>query len=445
MRNSVEGMHGIAVPGAQGAQIRLLADGMDGLHWKSFDEIARLQEAQLAGALRWHCRHNREFSQRLRHAGISESKSGLDWLRDLPPITRRGWQDAGDGMFSTAVPSTHGQVQELSTSGSTGEPVRVKRTALCGTMWAAHAVLDHEWNHRDIRGRLMAVRGDIHQRQEGSDWGLPMAMLAETGRGLGLPITTDVSEILREIDEFDPNTLVIYPSMLRPCLEAWAGGRAKPTRIDHIKTIGETVSDELREMVDRVLHLRVEDTYSSNEVGTIAIGCEHGSYHAMVESVVVEVLDDKGAACQPGEIGRVVISDLVNFATPVIRYDIGDWAVAGDRCSCGRRSTPLGRIMGRTRNLVVRPDGQRHWPLTGFKGFADIAPIRQYQMIQHALDDVELRIDCAVELTIDQVDRLTKLVQRFLGHPFPLRITRQDGPFTLARNGKHEEFICRMV
>ena len=445
MRNSVEGIASIDIPSAQAAQLRLLTEAVDQLHWASADDMRARQAAQLTNTVRWHAHTNQAFMQRLRAAGMRDDGIGHEWLQALPPLTRRAWQDAGTAMFNDSVPRSHGQLQEGSTSGSTGEPVKVKRTSLNGSLWAAHTLLDHDWHHRDFRGKLMAVRGDIHERQQGHDWGFPVAMVTETGPGLGLPITTDVAELLGEIERFQPTTLVIYPSMLRPCLDAWASSTAKPVSIEHVKTIGETVSDELRQQVEAVLHLRIEDTYSSNEFGTIAASCQHGQYHTMLESVIVEVLDDQGNACAPGEIGRLVITDLLNWATPIIRYDIGDWGIAGDRCSCGRRSPTLAKVMGRTRNLIVHPDGRRNWPLTGFKGFSDIAPIRQYQVIQHAIDDVELRIACDEELTLDQSDRLTALVQRFLGGTFPLRITRQAGALALARNGKHEEFICEVI
>ena len=161
--------------------------------------------------------------------------------------------------------------------------------------------------------------------------------------------------------------------------------------------------------------------------------------------MIVEVLDEQDQPCEPGEIGRLVITDLLNFATPVIRYDIGDWAEVGDRCSCGRTSPTLRRVMGRQRNLVVKPDGTRYWPLTGFYDFERIAGITQYQVIQHALDDVELRIVSPAELTVEQSDELIRTVQRWLKHDFPMRISRQAEPFAVARNGKHEEFICKVI
>ena len=55
----------------------------------------------------------------------------------------------------------------------------------------------------------------------------------------------------------------------------------------------------------------------------------------MAENLIVEIVDDKGAPCASGEIGRVIVTDLHNFATPLMRYDIGDYAEVAAPCLCG--------------------------------------------------------------------------------------------------------------
>jgi phenylacetate-coenzyme A ligase PaaK-like adenylate-forming protein len=61
----------------------------------------------------------------------------------------------------------------------------------------------------------------------------------------------------------------------------------------------------------------------------------------------VEVLDEEGRPCAPGETGRVVATSLNNFAMPLIRYETGDTAEVGAPCPCGRGLPVLTRIMGR--------------------------------------------------------------------------------------------------
>jgi phenylacetate-CoA ligase len=164
----------------------------------------------------------------------------------------------------------------------------------------------------------------------------------------------------------------------------------------------------------------------------------------MSEALIVEVVNERGESCGEGEIGRVMVSDLHNLATPLIRYDIGDYAEIGPLCSCGRGLPTLKRIWGRERNLVRLPDGSRNWPLVGFHSFDTVAPVRQYQLIQTALDEIEFRIVTDREVTTDQEEGLIRIVQQALNYPFKITIVQFRERLPPGSNGKFEEFICRI-
>jgi phenylacetate-CoA ligase len=165
----------------------------------------------------------------------------------------------------------------------------------------------------------------------------------------------------------------------------------------------------------------------------------------MSESLLVEVLDNQGQPCAPGETGRIVITDLHNLASPIIRYDIGDYAQLGEPCSCGRGLQKLDRILGRRRNLIAKPNGDRHWPLVGFHAFGSIAPIRQYQMIQETLEQITVRFVTDEPLSIEQKTAFTTLVQKALGYEFELDIQDQRDNLPRQPGGKFEEFISRVT
>ncbi|MDH5798589.1 MAG: hypothetical protein OEZ19_08485, partial [Paracoccaceae bacterium] len=198
----------------------------------------------------------------------------------------------------------------------------------------------------------------------------------------------------------------------------------------------------LRDRCRQLGDIEIVDLYSSQEVGLVALQCpDSGLYHIQCESLIVEILDEAGRPCEPGDIGRIVITDLHNFATPLIRYDIRDYAEVGPPCPCGRGLPTLSRIMGRRRNMVVFPDGRKHWPMIGAYRFREVADIRQYQAIQHSTEDIEIRL--VVEKTLDAVQeaQLTALAHQSLGHPFPLRFSYFDRELPKSRGGKFEEFI----
>jgi phenylacetate-CoA ligase len=139
-----------------------------------------------------------------------------------------------------------------------------------------------------------------------------------------------------------------------------------------------------------------------------------------------------------------VVSDLLNLATPLIRYDIGDYAEIGPRCPCGRGLPTLKRILGRERNLVQLPDGSRNWPLVGFHDFDAVAPVRQYQFVQHAIDEIEFKIVTDQAITRDQEERLIKIAQRALNYPFRIKIAQFRERLPIRPNGKFEEFVSKI-
>jgi phenylacetate-CoA ligase len=101
----------------------------------------------------------------------------------------------------------------------------------------------------------------------------------------------------------------------------------------------------------------------------------------------------------------------------------------------------LERIMGRERNLVVRPDGTRHWPLTGYPRYRAIAPVEQYQLVQHDLRKLEMRLVVERPLTKAEEAGLAEVVRDSVGHPFEVVFSYHPGRLPPGPSGKTEEFV----
>jgi len=141
------------------------------------------------------------------------------------------------------------------------------------------------------------------------------------------------------------------------------------------------------------LGVSISDTYSSEEVGVIAIQCPHsGLYHTMAKNLIVEVVSPDNRACNVGEIGRVFVTDLQNFASPIIRYEIGDFAQLGPPCGCGRALPTFTRIVGRQRNMGKLPDGRGVWSMIIFRDLNHMPKIQQYQLVQKSLSLIEVHL-----------------------------------------------------
>ena len=428
------------------AQLAALVAGLEGTQWLGHAEIEAAQGEQL-GRLALHLsRQSPAFAARLRSAGMTAADLGrVDRLAGLPVLKRRHLQEAGADFFARLVPKGHQPIGETKTSGSTGEPVTVRRTQVCRLFWAACTVREHLWQGRDFAGRMTSIRPTNPSYVEMEDWGYPVATLYATGRAQAMVSTRGIDEQVELIDRFLPHSVLAFPTNLRAFADIWKARGQVPAGLRHLRTVGETVSEELRAHVLARTGLAIEDNYSSQEVGVIALQCPaSGLYHAMAESLVVEVLDEDGDPCAEGEVGRVVITDLHNFASPLIRYDIGDYAEVGGRCSCGRALPTLKRIRGRERNLLIKPDGTRHWPLVGFHRFGSVAPVQQYQVVQTSLEEIVLKVVTAAPLSEAAAGALGEIVRRALDFPGQVRVEQSRTRLPLSPSGKFEEFVCHV-
>ena len=261
-----------------------------------------------------------------------------------------------------------------------------------------------------------------------------------------MPATMDMREQMKIIKEFQPGILLIYPNNLSIILDEMAQDGGDFSFIKHVKTIGETVHQWQRDKTRDILGLKIEDNYSSTEMGCMAMQCpDTDNYHVMTETVIVEIIKDDGEPCAPGEVGRLVVTDLHNHASPLIRYDIGDWAEAGEPCSCGRGLPTISRFIGREHSILTRPDGTRIWPIFYGAKMNDVAPVRQYQFRQKTVTSMEFRCYTEEPLTADQRVGLITLVQEALGYPYNMDLIEYRQPLPTTQRGKFQEFICEIV
>lgn len=367
-----------------------------------------------------------------------------EWYR-VPELHRGTVQRASATLRAAAVPQAHGKAFETRTSGSTGEPVAVLRTQLNQFFWEAAVLREHVWHGRDagLTKAVIRANGPAAPAPNGrtlKGWGLPFDKIWRCGPAYALDMATDVAAQAEWLRQRRPAYLLTYPTNLAALLDELSADDLPGLR--QVICVGESVTDELRRGCLERFGAKVVANYSSQEMGYMALECpDCGQYHVQSETVVLEVLSEAGQPCREGEVGRIVVTDLHNFAMPVIRYAIGDYAEVGTPCSAGRGLPSLKRIVGRERNMVVLPDGARHWPLTGFHRFGDVAPIRQFQFVQRTREQIEVRLVCDRPLTAPQKDQLGCIIKEALGHPFQLEFRESERPLARSSGGKFEEFV----
>ncbi len=444
IQNSIAGVAWPALPGTEGAAVLAVLQQLDRTQWLAPGRLRELQSRQL-NALLMHAHRTVPFYGEHWDGTYRPGRAlALERLAGLPVLTRRALQDGFASLKSRSVPAEHGAAFEARTSGSTGAPVRVVKTLLTTLLWKVITLREHLWHRRELGRKLAVIRKGVAPG-EAPSWGPATDGLAETGRCAMLDVDVRVEAQLDWLERQQPAYFLTYPSLAAELArESLARGLRLPGLLE-LRTLGESLDPDVRFVCREAWGVPVTDVYSAEEAGPLALQCpQHEHYHVQSECVVLEVLDERGRACAPGEIGRVVVTPLHNFATPLVRYEIGDYAEVGEPCPCGRGLPVLRRILGRVRNMLVTRDGARYWPSFGQRGFAEIAPVLQFQMVQKSYDLVEARLVTRTALSASEEERLRERVASHLPPGIRVMVARVE---RIARGagGKYEDFVSEVV
>jgi phenylacetate-CoA ligase len=443
-RSDVAGITWPAIASARGAVLLTLQSQLRESEWWSPERIEEHQFQQLASVLR-HARETVPFYQRrFRDSGFNPDKFAPEKFRRLPLLNRSEVQTAADALASTAVPAQHGAIREGQTSGSTGTPVRFKGTELTQLMWEAFTLREVLWHQRDLSARYGVIRMGVKEVVQ-PGWGPATEAVTRTGPAAFLPVDTAVSAQVAWLIAQQPNYLLTYASNLHAlalhCLEH----SVRLPFLREVSSLGEVVTAEIRRDCARAWDVRLVDMYTAQEIGYLALQCpEHEHYHVQSENVLLEVLRGDGSLCSPGEVGRVVATTLHNFAMPLIRYDLGDYAEVGEASPCGRGLPVFKRVLGRVRNMLTLPDGAKRWPLVGCRGYGEPWLIRQFQFTQRSLEEIEVKLVTGRPLTEPEEGALKERILESLGHPFKLKLVYCD-QIARSPSGKFEDFRSELV
>lgn len=181
-----------------------------------------------------------------------------------------------------------------------------------------------------------------------------------------------------------------------------------------ILPISESMPSEVRRNLKKIFRCTVRSWYSNEENGIMGLQREEDeSYYIDTESYYYEILKlDSDEPAEPGELGRIVITDLYNYAIPLIRYDNGDLAVAERKEKDGRFRLYLKELYGRRGDMIYDCKGRIVSPFVLLNGLSMAKGIDQYRFIQ----EDETRYTLWLNGDKEQIDE--KAILDFIGPYF---------------------------
>jgi phenylacetate-coenzyme A ligase PaaK-like adenylate-forming protein len=203
-----------------------------------------------------------------------------------------------------------------------------------------------------------------------------------------------LDRIVERLNEWQPNALAVYPSVLGPLADAQIAGTLRIS-LQSVATSAEVLTANVRRRVQQAWGIRVYDTYGATEYAPIAAECEFGRKHLFEDGALIEVVDDRGQVVPDGEPGDRVLLTVFNRRTqPLIRYEISDIVRPVDvECECGRPFRVIESIEGRAEDVLSFPrlDGGGDVEIhpNVFHDLLESVPASGWQVRQ---DDAALRI-----------------------------------------------------
>lgn len=189
---------------------------------------------------------------------------------------------------------------------------------------------------------------------------------------------------VEEIKKYQPFDLNAYPSTAY-LLANYCKRFGVDLDFSAVYTSSEMLWEYQKEEIETVFCCKILDWYGNAE-RVAAIGqCDHGHYHEFPDYSIIEYL--------PQEEGQheIVGTTLHNVAMPLIRYRTGDAVLfnGNKQCSCGRTFTIINRILGRSDDFIVLPNG-RTVGGTCNNVFKGLSFIKEAQIVQREPDHIEI-------------------------------------------------------
>jgi phenylacetate-CoA ligase len=344
-------------------------------------------------------------------ADVSKIRS-LAEISRLPALTRSGAVALYERL--AALYSGRGDVYSKGTGGWSGEPVHHFRN---------RRVDDYDYGMRFEMQRVMGWRPEMACYclwGDPRELGLNYARGGRFKRGLRMvrrygcyaPGPRELTEFLDAV-RTDPGCAVYgFPNLLLQCVQFMREKRIvlKPGVVAAAWGTAEALHPQLPALFQESFNVPLRDFYGSREMASISAECEHGRRHINSRYIVEAFDEDRQQVLPEGQCGYLLITDLFNNVTPLIRYQIGDLgAVEWCECDCGRRGFYLRELIGRPPDVIELKSGARFTPHFFSTLTLSFPAIHQFQLVRHGLQDFELRY-IGHELSPANRERFTALM-----------------------------------
>ena len=343
----------------------------------NYKDVKKAQVQKLIGLLEFVSKNNVYYKNLFSQYNINVRNINiLDDLKQIPILTRDILRTKQKELLSAGIKNFF----QNQTGGSTGEPVSFFQTRKYGIhnlfdRWFALKMMGYEsgdkivylWGsdydskeHKNFKGKLIDYLENIYFLNTFNIQKIDVENLVQAMQNTKFFLAGYVSSV-----EFLARSLLAKKVDFQP---------------EAIQVTAETLTLSQKKIIEETLGAKTFNRYGSRECGIIAHECKvHAGFHIFSLSNLVEFEKDNETG-----LNKIIVTNLNNYATPFIRYEIGDFAdeIISEECQCGFPTSRIKNIMGRLGENIKTPSGKTLHSEFFTHLFYKIQGVKQFQIIQ---------------------------------------------------------------
>lgn len=414
------------------ASLKMSADELEGLRTRKLKELIK------------HADTIPFYQKRFADAGFDPEKlKSVDDLKKIPVVTR---QDIQNSLSDMKDRNYKGRFIHGSSSGSTGVPVHYYHDSNAASAGKAAGWIVWNIGGWELEDKGLQIWGN--PSIVNNEWKKPSsrlkAWLLKQHRYPAYSITQDnkFTELYELIRRKKYVFLNGYTNAIYLLARYMKENELSLPDVSYVLPTGETLQDYQRCEIEKWIG-PVRDIYGCGEINGIAAQCKIcGHYHIIDPHVIVEYADTS----LYGNIHNLFITDLDNYSMPLIRYENGDSASRGSDSRCIIPFSTMGKIEGRTSDVITFPNGGA-LSVPSFFGsvlLKQITCIKQYQVIKETSDQLIIKLALIGEMTRQERQLLENNLIEYLQSQISWSIQIVD-KIDVSNTGKHKIVIDKTL
>ncbi len=383
--------------------------------WKNYGELKKGQENRMHELINFAYGNIPYYNKLFKDLNLHpDDIKNIEDLQKLPIITKSIIKENWDDLKPINLNEI--KYSNRSSSGTTGTPFGYRLSKF--DRFFGGAMLYRGWGYGGYKlgDKMVFYAGGGLDIGKKSNF---ITKIHETVRNIRKLSSFDMNEsnmrkYINVINSFKPKFIRGYASSIY-FLSKWI--ETQQIRIHSpsaVFTTADTLYPNMRNKIEYVFNCNVYNGYGLNDGGVSAYECsEHGGFHIDMERSVMEVVDEDGNQLENGE-GKIIATSLNNYAMPFIRYDTSDIGqIVDDICGCGRPYKLLKKLVGRSVDILVTPEGKK---ISGwffqqiFWKYDNI--VKEYQVTQEKLDTIIIKIVPEDGFDEKQLNKFREIVKK---------------------------------